>query len=40
MSIVLFAIIGVEIGAGPWYWICFSAYGAWKVTKAIVEVMK
>ena len=40
MSIILFAIIGATIDAGVPYWICFSIYGFWKVTKAIARLLR
>ena len=40
MSIVLFAIIGAQINAGAWYWICFALYCAFTVYNAIVETIK
>ena len=39
-SIILFAIIGAEINANVWYWICFGLYCTATVIKAIVETIK
>jgi len=38
MSIVLFAIIGVTIEAGVWYWICFGLYALWWILAKIEEL--
>lgn len=40
MDIVLFAIIGATIKAGAAYWICFGAYCAMRVIKAIKNTIK
>jgi len=37
MSIVLFAIIGVQLHLGAGYWICFSIFCALKLIQAIQE---
>ena len=40
MSIVLFAIIGTKIAAGPGYWICFGLYCVFRVVKVVIDTMK
>lgn len=31
MEIALYAIVGAQIHAGPWYWVCFGLYCAIKL---------
>lgn len=40
MSIVLFAMIGAQIGAGAAYWICFGVYCVCALSKVILELAK
>lgn len=40
MDIALFAIIGAQINAGAWYWICFGVYCVFRLYNAIKETIK
>jgi hypothetical protein len=40
MSMVLFAIIGSQINAGVWYWICFGVFCVCKLSQAIKETIE
>ena len=40
MGIVLFAIIGAQINAGNWYWICYALYCAISLYSAIKETIE
>jgi hypothetical protein len=40
MDIILFAIIGAQINAGAWYWICYGVCFAIKLYNAIKESIK
>lgn len=38
--IILLAIIGSEIDAGTWYWICYGIHILFFVIKAVAETIK
>lgn len=40
MSIVLFAIIGASINAGPAYWICYGIFCLAKVSECVKSALK
>lgn len=40
MSMVLFAMIGAQMGAGAAYWICYGIYCAIAVVKTVYEAVK
>ena len=40
MGIVLFAIIGAQIQAGVGYWVCYGAYCAIQLGRAIYKTIK
>lgn len=40
MTIVLFAIIGAQINAGSWYWICYALYCMFSLYIAIKETIE
>ena len=37
MEIALYAIVGAQIHAGPWYWVCFGIYCAIKLINALSD---
>ena len=37
MYLILFAIIGMEINAGAFYWLVFSLAAIWKATRFLGE---
>lgn len=37
MYLILFAIIGMEINAGAFYWLVFSLAAIWKLTRFLGE---
>ena len=40
MSIAMFAMLGVAVKAGFWYWFCFAGFCIIKVVKATIETLK
>lgn len=40
MGIVLFAMIGAQIGAGAAYWICYGVYCVFVVGRAVYAAAK
>ena len=39
-NIILLALIGAQLQAGPWYWIVYSIHILLYMAKAIIEVAK
>ena len=40
MAMIMFALIGAQINANAWYWICFGLFCAITVIKAVIETIK